>query len=343
MPKRWLIIFGIVFLVLFVSGVLFWQFWPLSKYEVLSPLAVVKQKDTQLNQYRFLTLAERKYEPSLIELVGMIGSEEEYKAYEFAFDVDGVRITGQANLPTGYQQRENPVVVLVRGFVDPSVYVTGMGTKNAAGFFAKNGFLTFAPDFAGFGDSGPADEDGFAARLKKPVTVLTLLESVKALEYVDEKNIFFWGHSNGGQILLSVLEISQLEIPTTLWAPVSKSFPYSVLYYTDEYDDQGKSLRKALAVFEEDYDVDDYSIYEFWDRIRAPIQLHQGGKDDAVPMEWSDELAATLSLLAESTESGKLSIEYYRYPAADHNLRPDWNMVVSRDLEFFREHMRAVE
>jgi len=32
-----------------------------------------------------------------------------------------------------------------------------------------------------------------------------------------------------------------------LWNPVSKLFPYSILYYTDSFEDKGKALRASLA------------------------------------------------------------------------------------------------
>src|SRR5690606_20710038 len=119
--------------------------------------------------------------------------------------------------------------------------------------------------------------------------------------------------------------------------------PYSILYYTDESPDFGRALRSALAAFEAVYDVDKYSLHSYWNRIHAPIQLHQGGADDAVPIEWSDELAEILRGL--KTEDGKAQIEvsYYRYPEADHNLQTNWGTVIERDLVFFRSHLESSE
>jgi len=30
------------------------------------------------------------------------------------------------------------------------------------------------------------------------------------------------------------------------------------------------------------------------------------------------------------------NINYYKYPGSDHNLTKDWDIVVKRDLEFFK-------
>ena len=120
--------------------------------------------------------------------------------------------------------------------------------------------------------------------------------------------------------------------PTVLWAPVSKPFPYSILYYTDDYEDRGKALRKAIADFEKDYDIELYSLTNYLDKINAPIELHQGTTDESVPQKWSDTLAAQLK------EKGK-EIEYFIYPGADHNLLGGWNPAAARSLDFYEKYL----
>lgn len=307
---------------------------------ILSPLSKEKQ-ERPLDAFSFDTLTHRTYTPSALNLESELNKEEKFTSHLFSFTTDGSKVTGQINLPPGYQTKKSPVVVMLRGYVDPATYQTGIGTKNAAAVFARNGYITIAPDFLGYGGSDNPENSIFFERLEKPVTVLNLIASVKQLDYIDTNNIFIWGHSNGGQIALSVLEISGEPFATTLWAPVSKGFPYNILYYTDEYDDYGKQLRQELANFEKTYNTDLFSIHKYWDRINAPLQIHQGGADDAVPLKWTNELVDILSDIEESTQSGEfLDVTYYKYPSADHNLRPDWDTVVARDLEFFIKHLK---
>jgi len=290
-----------------------------------------KLKEFPLEKYSFKRLAEYVPTVSSIILEGVITQEDDYTSYLFSYTSQEKKVSGQLNKPK--DEGVYPAIIMLRGFVDPSLYQTGVGTRNAAAVFAENGYVTVAPDFLGYGESDPPDNDSFAARVQRPVTVLDLIASVKELDYVDPSKIFIWGHSNGGQIALSVLEITGAEYPTTLWAPVTKPFPYSILYYTDEYDDYGKGLRKALATFEAIYDVDNYSIYSYTDEIKAPLQFHQGSFDEAVPLEWTSEF---VDILKESEKD----VSYYVYPGADHNLRPDWNTVVQRDLTFFNSFLR---
>jgi dipeptidyl aminopeptidase/acylaminoacyl peptidase len=225
-----------------------------------------------------------------------------------------------------------PVVVQFRGFADRSSYTPGLGTKHSAEVFAQNGFVSLAPDFLGYGGSDMGSTQVFEDRFETYTTALNLLASIPTISFVDPTRVFLWGHSNGGQIALSVQAIlgeKGKKYPTTLWAPVTKIFPYSILYYTDEFDDYGKALRHELAVFESEYDTDQFAFFNYLDRIQAPLQLHQGTKDELVPQKWNDDFVKLMK------EKGK-SIRYYTYPEADHNLNTGWSTVVKRDIDFFR-------
>ena len=149
----------------------------------------------------------------------------------------------------------------------------------------------------------------------------------------DPDRIGVWGHSNGGQIALTGLEILGRPVPATLWAPVSKPFPYSVLYYTDDIPDHGKLLRRELAKFEVQYDAEQYSLTNYFNRITGPVQIHQGTADAAVPVSWINTFVTSM----EASSSSK--VNYYTYSGADHNMTPDWNTVVSRDVEFFKTNI----
>lgn len=293
---------------------------------MLNPLGKktgVEKKELLYEKYSFENLARRGGVVSPIEVVGN----------KFYYQSEGRRISGEVNAPSG----SDPVgvVVMARGYVDKEVYKTGIGTHNAAKYFSEHGYVTYAPDFSGYGESDPEDLSALGARLVKPVEILDLIASVSAKT---ELPIYLWGHSNGGQIMLSVAEIlgmreslqgQALQIKgVTLWAPVSKPFPYNILYYTDEASDSGKWLRGQVAEFENDYDVFNYSIDRYLDKIVMPIQLHQGSSDEAVPKRWSDELAKSL-------KAKDKTIDYFVYPGADHNLKPGWDSAVERDIEFF--------
>ncbi|MBI2611158.1 dienelactone hydrolase family protein, partial [Candidatus Gottesmanbacteria bacterium] len=207
------------------------------------------------------------------------------------------------------------------------------GTVRVGEAFTKAGFITLAPDFLGYGESDNPSINVMEERFQTYTTALTLLSSIKNLPNANPDKIGIWGHSNGGQIALSILAITGKNYPTVLWAPVSKPFPYSILYYTDEFEDHGKLLRKVVADFEKDYDIELYSPPNYYEWINAPIQIHQGGADDAAPQKWSDQLVKTLKELEKE-------VEYFTYAGDDHNFaKGSWQIVVDRNINFFRNYL----
>jgi len=280
---------------------------------MVSPLV----REKPLDKYTIENLAKRDYKSQII-----IDDEVSPRVFNFHFDSDGKKVTGLAHMP---KDCPCPMIVQFRGYVEKDIYRSGVGTKRTAEVFARNGFISLAPDFLGYGGSDNPPDDVFEERFLTYVAGLNLLAGVESWDKAGKIGI--WGHSNGGQIALTVLEVSGKEYPTVLWAPVSKPFPYSILYYTDEAEDRGKALRKKLADFEKDYDVELYNLTNYLDRIKAPVLLQQGSGDESVPQKWSDELVE------------KMKADYVVYPGADHNLQPMWNQAVTQDVQFFRKSL----
>lgn len=302
-----------------------WYFWPKESKIFLSPQGKWSFEAKPLIKYSFPRLRETAFKPDGIWI----------EADKFYYWVWGKKVSGQIHQPTGIIPVGGwPVVVMIRGYVDREGYRPGIGTERAAEVFAKNGFLTLAPDFLGYAESDLPPNNVLEDRFWRPVEILQLIASLKNLPQANSSKVSLWGHSNGGQIALSVLEISGKSYLTSLWAPVSKPFPYSILYYTDEHDDFGKALRQVVAGFEALYNSDEFSIHNYYGWINAPIQIHQGANDDAVPLKWSQDLEKALK--AKDKE-----VKLFIYPGADHNLSGgdnSWNLAVERSLLWFNTH-----
>jgi dipeptidyl aminopeptidase/acylaminoacyl peptidase len=300
-----------------------------------NPIAQVRP--TPLAKYTIGNLGKFDIKPSEIVIGKILKTDPKFTSYEFTMkfspDISGNLKTtsGLINIPK--DAGTFPVIAMFRGYVDPTQYFIGNGTTHAAEVFAANGFITVAPDFLGYGDSDKEATDVFESRFQTYVTAITTLKSISSIKSFDGKNIFIWGHSNGGQIALTTLEATGVTYPTVLWAPVSKPFPYSILYYTDDASDSGKFLRHELSNFENDYDTDLYSLTKYLSNIKAPIQLNQGTADAAVPVAWSD-------LLNKDLESIGATVTYIKYPGADHNLTPGWNQAIISALEFFKKNIK---
>ena len=327
---------AIMCLASFILGIIFNNLFKSSSFPYLSP-AVKLRTYPDLTSYTTENLSRRAENKGDIKISSVLDQKENFTSYSIEFEVlpseagESKKVSGLLNIPN--DDKSFPLVILVRGYVDQSIYQTGMGAQRVGEFFAENGFMTITPDFLGYGSSNEQDGNIFKARLETYTTLLDLLSSTDSLSNWDKKNLFMWGHSNGGHIAISALEITGNNIPTSLWAPVTKPFPYSVLYYTDESNDGGKFIRSELSKFEEYHDSNLFSIHEFLNKINAPIQIHQGGNDSAVPQAWSDDFVLKMKKLDKD-------LNYFVYPQADHNMNPNWGEAVNKDLEFFSKFMR---
>ena len=331
----------IIILLTFLAFIGGWYFNDLLEKDakiVIKNNEVFIQPEKPLEKYQIDNLSVTQIQPGTIEMGEIIEEEETFTSYLFSMKFDPTlegletkTTTGMVNIPN--DDGKYPAVVMFRGYVNQSIYTTGMGTKNAGNYFADNGFITIAPDFLGYADSDIEAENIFESRFQTYVTALTLLNSLDQIEKWGGENVFIWGHSNGGQVAITALEVNKLEIPTTLWAPVTKPFPYSILYYTDESTDKGKFIRSELAKFEELYDVEKYSLDNYVTNINAKLLIHQGTYDDAVPYGWTDSFVKVL-------EDNEIDVTYHKYPGADHNLKPSWDTVVEKDIEYFRNNIK---
>lgn len=347
----------ILYISVFLNVVLVATIFYFYNYNIneLTPLTeIVEEPPRTLQKYSYENLSKTTFEPQEIEFGEVVDEvttpvvedptdteKLPYYSRMFYYEVEGRTMSGLAHLPA--EEGTYPVLIMLRGYVDPGIYEPGVGTSPSARYFAQHGYITLAPDHFGYGESDQPPPEPFADRLISYVTVLQLIANVDQLNNsldtaaiaatADENKIGIWGHSNGGQIALSTLASSGKAYPTVLWAPVSKPFPYSVLYFTDEFEDNGRYLRKLISQFEALYDIESFSMTNYFDRIKAPVQLHQGALDDAVPLQWSNELYQAL-------QNNEVSVEYFVYEEADHNMRPDWDITVERSLAFFDRYLK---
>ena len=321
-------------------GVTVFIFYSLSsskKENFLSPLSTVFKKSAPepikpLEKYSFESLAEAKFESGDIKLEKVISDEEKYVSWLFSYLSEGKKVTGMANIPK--TSGPFPAVIMIRGYTDKEIYFTGLETRKAAGVLSENGFLTLAPDFLGFGGSDNESEDILEARFTRPITILSLISSLKGLSSYNGRDTFLWAHSNGGQIAISILEITGKNYPSALWAPVTQSFPESVLGYIDpeNISPESQLVLDRFSKFLKNYDPKKYDINSYLDKISAPIQIHQGGSDIWIPEKWQKDIIEKLENLGKK-------VDYYYYSKSDHNLKQDWDEVILKDIEFYKSHL----
>lgn len=303
MSKASLIFFTIFGLVLVTVGFLAGIYFANGQdFNAVSPAIFTRneKKEKPLLDYTIPQLREHAYSTRTIEIKKELSKNEDFTSYLFTYNPLGKKMSGQLNVPTTVTA-DTPVIVMIRGFVPLEIFSTGVGTKNAAVVFSRNGFITIAPDFFGYGESDPEPKDSWQTRFEKPIAIIELIKTIREngtptaeekTELHTTQKIGIWGHSNGGQIAMTTLVTMQESIPTSLWAPVLAPFPYSVLYFTDEDPDEGKGMRIWLSQLEDDYELREFSFTQYLDGLVAPFQVQHGTADDAAPYIWSDEFVA---------------------------------------------------
>ncbi|MFZ2152939.1 MAG: alpha/beta fold hydrolase [Microgenomates group bacterium] len=339
---------GIIFFLILFGGCLFY-FWPRN---IINPIGKQKEINNNffLEKYDFDELRRvhkampagrqvHKVESRKLEILGNIPEVEDRRTIEYDFTTreirfksDGKWVSGMINMPKDVGTRHGvfvPVIIMIRGYAEKEGYYVGSGSWKVADELArqsagKPNYVTISLDFLGYGHSDTESSDMLEARFHKVVEVLDLIESVKQLPWVDKNRIGIWAHSNGGQIALSVLEITGQSYPTVLWAPMTQPFPESVLSTIDE----GSPVKAVIEEFQKHYDSRRYAFENYYDWIKAPVLIQQGNRDNQVKLEWQRPVARAIGA------------ELVVYEGADHNLKGGWNEAVAADLGFFGTHFK---
>ncbi len=262
-----------------------------------------------------------------------------YRVRTISFKTGNKKVSGRITYPL--EPGTYPLVFMIRGYVDREIYYTGIGSERAANYLAEHGYVTLAADFLGYGASDAGSADGLEDRFQTYTTFIDLMREADRLDtsfseadlsdyHIDQTKRAIWAHSNGGQIALTALAATELPYPTVLWAPVTKPFPYNVLFYSDEAADEGKALRKLIADFEQQYDVRKYSFTDYLDRIKALIRIHQGTADEAIPVPWTQLITANL-------EEAGVDVESTYYEGENHNFNlGSWNDTMEATEAFYK-------
>jgi len=331
------LIIVVLFSVLISLGGYFW----VSRPKIIDPKGIGGGGgDLFLQKYDFDSLRKRMPVASEIQILGPIKEVEDRRANldikekytfttsEISFESDGRKISGMMNyMPE--RSSLSPVIIMVRGYAEKAGYYPGSGSWRMADELAKQGYVTISLDFLGYANSDGESTDMLEARFHKAVEVLDLLESVKRIPWVDKNRIGFWAHSNGGQIVMSVLEVTGERYPTVMWAPMTQPFPESVLSTIDE----GSPVKDAIDEFQRHYDARRYAFDNYYQWINSPVIIMQGTADEWVEVSWQQGVVSKLKNLGKEAE---LVI----YPGADHNLKntrdETWEKAVGKSINFYQ-------
>lgn len=323
------LIFILFILILLLGGIFLWQgrqqnIMPASLSQTNNSINKQPTNSTTTTSSFIEQLRQREFKGGEIKIEETVADNDSYTSYIFSYPSDDLTIYGRMNVPKG--QGPFPVILLNHGYFNQSSFQSGDGTQTMADILVRQGYLTLASDYRGFGKS---EDDGQGSRGHRPdyaIDVLNLISSVKTLDKADSTQIGMWGHSMGGEVSLRTAEATNALKAVVLWAPTSANASDNAAFYG-----RGGSRSSSPAP---NSDTEGTSPINYLQYINVPISLHQGLSDTEVNPEWSKELNDALK------KAGK-QVEYFEYPGQDHSFRNlGWDLISERTIVFFDKNLK---
>lgn len=217
--------------------------------------------------------------------------------------------------------------------------------RNVPAAYTQNGFLVIMPDYRGHNVSEGAEyARGLLATHYYTEDALGALSLVDEVPDANERNVFLWGHSLGGEVALRSLLAANGIRAASLWSTVGGSLWDQAYYYAryreplaDDRLDLAKgavdSLRSDLERFGSGFDWRSGEPLRHLDRLATPVIVHHAIEDRGAAYDWSRSLAAELARLRKP-------YHFHSYAGDDHMFAgSQFDVAVSRDVAFFARHM----
>ena len=326
---------------------------------VLLPSACQAQREQQeaVSQVYLETavpaLRQRTYAATLVLEKELPGTEH-YDAALMSYDSDQLKVYALVERPKiAMPQNGFPVVIFGHGFhpqpkqyglskADGIMHRPGDYYRGIPEAYAERGFLVVTPDYRGHGGSGGFEytQTSYLAAGYYAIDVLTLLAALPALDAVDADNIFYVGHSMGGDVGLRTLLATQQIKAASFWSPViATTYEQAVYDGRDSNGDTpitpatlGHHLEKVatrLGPYDMASQLASIDPVNFVAELEVPVIVHHANGDASVPIGWAEKFVAKL---AEYNRP----FEFFTYPVDDHLFKgEERRQAVTRDVSFF--------
>lgn len=312
-------------------------------------------------------MRQQQYPGSEIVIEQTLSDGSNYSRYIASYKSDGLKIFALLTVPQG-EKPENgwPVIIFNHGYIAPAEYQTTEKYVAYVDAFARSGYVVLKSDYRGHGNS-EGDAPGGYGSPAYTVDILNAVASIKKLgvsgkgeggtlrndltlnalpfPLVDTDRIGMWGHSMGGFITLRSMVISKDIKAGVIWGGVVASYPDLINRWRRPTTTPSTPLPTGARRWRDLLTRQFGSPEEnpnFWNSISAnsylkdisgPIELHHGGADASVPVEFSEKLDKELKTVGKQSE-------IFIYPGDDHNISNNFNIAIQRSIEFFDKFLK---
>jgi cephalosporin-C deacetylase-like acetyl esterase len=226
------------------------------------------------------------------------------------------KIVGLLSLP---DIKNPPIVIIIHGFVGAKEYYPFV--NNSIRTFADAGFAVMRMDCRGSGESDLEFKD--ATIQSESEDVITTINFVKSLEFIDSSEIFLIGISVGCAAILVALKSNPKVKALVFWNPVThfKGDPYiDSAKHRKTVDEEGvfyqkqaltgKEFMASARFFHEMMNLDVVQYYKF---VHVQTLFIRGSGDRKERIKWDSQDVRMLN--------AKHEVIYH----ADHNFRDDYS------------------
>ena len=317
-----------------------------------------EEKQQVLNSPLSIKGLQERYYKSTLTFEKKIASTNTYNSELVSYLSDSLKVYALITIPKTEKPKNGyPVLVFGHGFhPEPKKY--GVSAKTGKDWrpgdyyrgipeaYAKEGYLVVTPDYRGHNISEGFEytKTSYLASTYYAIDVLNLISVLKEIENVDTNNLFYLGHSMGGDVGLKMLLATNQIKAASIWSGVSASTLEQALYYGKFYDKTNnettsismntymEKLNKTISNLGFEYDINSGDAINFINEIKTPIILHHARWETSVPYQWSESLAAKLFKYNKA-------FELHAYNSKNHLFKDENRLkAVQKDLEFFKKY-----
>lgn len=282
-------------------------------------------------------LMAKEYDGRRLRLGRVLARTSDYVRRAVSYRSGDLRISGIINVPDG--AGPFPVAVLLHGYIDPEIYVTGQGLMREQDYLARRGYVVLHVDYRNHAgsDDDPAAERRLRLGYTEDVVNAVLAVKRSDLPFLDGERVGLVGRSMGGGVTYNTLVAQPgLVDAAVVFAPVSSRTSQNFDRWIR--DDRSELAAQIIDRHGAPEDNPDFwaqaSPRTYFGRVTEPLLIHHGTADDTCPIRWT---RATYDALRAAGKDVTLRV----YDGEQHAFGRQWPLSMRRTVRFLDRHLAA--